>query len=191
MGPNRKSRLSRFVDDLRSISAEATDPRAVIGRVRPLAQQLALGKTWLEKRHYDCDAEQGFGVHLLHEEPDHALAVFAVAWLPGRGALPHDHGTWAVVAGVDGPEKNTFWKRLDDGSRPGYAKLAKEFDRVFGPGEVVLLLPGEIHSVLNETDAVTVSLHVYGRHLNYVTRSEFDPDTNSARPLLSRRIMAT
>jgi predicted metal-dependent enzyme (double-stranded beta helix superfamily) len=35
---------------------------------------------------------------------------------------PHNHGTWAVVAGVYGPERNAFWKRLDDGSRPGCAK---------------------------------------------------------------------
>ena len=47
-------------------------------------------------------------VHVLHEESDHRLAVFAVSWLPGRGVPPHDHGTWAIVVGVDGPEKNLF-----------------------------------------------------------------------------------
>ena len=183
--------LAEFVNDLRTIVAETKDDRTIIARVQPLAQRLARSKTWLEKRHYECDSEQGFGVHLLHEEPDHSLAVFAVAWLPGRGARPHDHGTWAVVAGVDGPEKNVFWKRGDDGSRPGYAELRKQAEKVFGPGDVVAMLSHSIHSVVNETGAVTVSVHIYGRHLNYVPRSEFDPDTNTQRPLLSRRIMAT
>ena len=66
--------------------------------------------------------EQGFSLFPLSEEPDHSLAVFAFSWLPNRGTPPHDHGTWAVVAGVLGPEWNTFWRRLDDGTRPGYAK---------------------------------------------------------------------
>lgn len=173
--------LKQFVDDLRAIEAERTDPSDVIARVRPLVRELALSRTWLEPRHYRCDEAQGFGVHLLHEERDHTLAVFAASWLPGRGAPPHNHGTWAVVAGVDGPEKNIFWKRVDDGSRPGYAELIKQGEKVFGAGEVVSFLPDSIHSVVNETDAVTVSLHVYGKHVNYTTRSQFDPAARTER----------
>jgi predicted metal-dependent enzyme (double-stranded beta helix superfamily) len=174
--------LARFVGDLRTITAETSDPREIIGRVRGLARDLALAKTWLRPEHYRCDAEQGFGVHLLHEEPDHRLAVFAAAWLPGRGAPPHNHGTWAVVAGVDGPETNVFWKRVDDGARPGYAEIVKQGEKVFDAGEVVSFLPDSIHSVVNETGAVTVSLHVYGMHINHTTRSQFDPDTRIERP---------
>lgn len=74
-------RLTEFVDDLRAITAETLDPRAIVVRVGPLARDLALTRTWLVPRHYECDAEQGFGAHLLHEEPDHRLAVFAGAWL--------------------------------------------------------------------------------------------------------------
>lgn len=176
--------LTRFVDDLRRVADATSDPAAVVQRVRPLARELGLAKTWLRPEHYRCDAAQGFGVHLLHEEPDHALAVFAVAWLPGRGAPPHNHGTWAVVAGVHGPETNVFWKRLDDGSRPGYAELARNGQKVFGPGEVVSLLPAQIHSVVNETREVTVSLHVYGKHLNYTGRSQFDPEARTELPFV-------
>lgn len=176
--------LAQFVNDLGQITAEMQSHGAIIERVRPLVQRLALSKAWLRPQHYECDEEQGFGVHLLHEEPDHTLAVFAVAWLPGRGAPPHNHGTWAVVAGVDGPEKNVYWKRLDDGSRPGYAELKKVGEETLGPGEVVALLPNAIHSVANETDRVTLSLHVYGKHLNYTGRSQFDPETKTETPFI-------
>ena len=37
---------------------------------------------------------------------------------------------------------------------------------------------GGIHSVRNETDAVTLSLHTYGMHVNHTTRSQFDLATN-------------
>jgi predicted metal-dependent enzyme (double-stranded beta helix superfamily) len=173
--------LKRFVDDLRGITAQETDPRRIIERVRPLARDLALARTWLEPRHYQCDEGQGFGVHLLHEEADHSLAVFAGAWMPGRGAPPHNHGTWAVVAGVDGAETNVFWKRVDDGARPGYAEIVRQGAKVFADGDVVSFQPDAIHSVVNETSAVTVSLHVYGMHVNYTTRSQFDPEARVER----------
>lgn len=175
--------LDQYVEDLRRITAETQDDRVIMDGVRPLSQRLALDRSWLDPRFYEGDPEQGFGVYLLHEEPNHRLAVFAVTWLPGAGAAPHNHLTWSVVAGVDGVERNTFWKRLDDGSRSGYAEIRRQGDKLFGPGEVVTLMPDAIHSVVNETGAVTVSLHTYGMHLNYTGRLEFDPDRNTAGPV--------
>lgn len=174
--------LAQCVDDLRAITARTKNHGAIIDQVRPLAQRLALSKEWVKPGYYRCDPEQGFGVHLLHEEPDYTLAVFAVAWLPGRGAPPHNHGTWAVVSGVDGPEKNVYWKRVDDRSRPGYAEVEPVGEEVVGPGEVVSFLPDGIHSVVNETDRVTLSLHVYGKHVNYTERSQFDPAKKTETP---------
>jgi len=170
--------------DLRALAARTDDPARMIEAVRPLALRLAADKRWVRPEHYTCDEAQGFGVHLLHEEPDHTLAIFAISWLPGRGAPPHNHATWAVVAGVDGPERNTFWKRVDDGSRPGHAEIVQSASKTFGEGEVVSLLPDGIHSVVNETDRVTMSLHLYGKHLNYTGRSTYDPDTQTEQPFI-------
>lgn len=179
--------LAHFVNDLRAQTTARQDPREIVGHVRPLVRELALAKSWLEPRHYVCDPVQGFGVHLLHEESDHSLAVLVGAWLPGRGAPPHDHGSWAVVAGVDGVEKNIFWKRVDDGSRPGYAEIRVQGEKVFGPGDVLVMPPGFIHSVINETDRVTVSLHVYGKHPNYTGRSQFDSERNLELPFVFKQ----
>jgi hypothetical protein len=48
------------------------------------------------------------------------------------------------------------------------------------------MLPDAIHSVVNPTSAVTVSLHTYGMHLNYTGRSEFDPEKNTVGPIQRR-----
>lgn len=176
--------LSDFVEDLRTITTEVNDPQTIIERVNPLAQRLALAREWVEPQHYSCDPEQGFGVHLLHQEPDHTLAVFAIAWLPGRGAPPHNHGTWAVVSGVDGVETNVFWKRHDNGSRPGYARVTWNGEKNFSAGDVVAFLPHEIHSVVNNNDHTTLSLHVYGMHLNNTGRSQFDVDNDREMPFI-------
>ena len=173
-----------FVADMRTITTECATDEEIIVRLRPYAERLGLDTNWLKPEHYTCDEEQGFGVHLLHQDPDHTLAVFAIAWLPGRGAPPHNHGTWAVVSGVDGLETNIFWKRLDDGNREGYAEVVKNGEKAFGPGEVVCFLPHEIHSVQNDTDEVTVSLHIYGKHLNFTGRSQFDVENDIEAPFI-------
>ena len=168
--------LDRFVEDLRAAAGAGQTDRDIIRAVTPLARQMAENSaSWLREEHYACYEGQGFGAHLLHEEPDHSLAVFAFSWLPGRGAPPHDHATWAVVAGVDGPERNVNWTRLDDGSEPGKARIEPRNEIVVKAAEVVSFLPDDIHSVHNDTDQVTVSFHVYGRHVNHTGRLVFDP----------------
>jgi predicted metal-dependent enzyme (double-stranded beta helix superfamily) len=87
-----------------------------------------------------------------------------------------------VVAGVEGPERNTFFERVDDRSRQGYAELRKTGEKVLGIGEVLAMPTGTIHSVRNDTDAVTLSLHIYGRDLNTTGRSQFDLDKRTEAP---------
>ena len=169
--------IDDLVSDMRRITAESSDHKDIIRQVSPLAKRLAADTGgWLSTDYYQAGEEQGFGVHLLHEEPNHDLAVFAVAWLPDRGTPPHDHGTWAVVVGIDGDETNINWRRLDDGSRPGHAKIEEYHRVVAGHGDVMTFLPRDIHAVWNETDGVTLSLHIYGHHVNHTERSQFDPD---------------
>lgn len=167
--------IAQLVADLEQICGRCDNDHDIIAAVRPLAHRVALARdSWFREHMYQTDAAQGYGVHLLHEKPDHTLAVFAVSWLPGRGAPPHDHGSWAVVAGVEGDERNTFYERTDDRSRPGHAELRKIGEKVFGIGDVVGLPAGAIHSVWNDTATVSVSLHIYGMHFNHTERSQFD-----------------
>ena len=178
--------LEQYVNDLKAIVAETSDEGEIIRRVGPLAQRVVADKSWLQSKHYETDEEQGFGVHLLHEEADHSLAVILVNWLPGRGTPPHDHGTWAVVAGIEGTERNVRYKRLDDRSNPDYAELVVKEDFAANEGELVCIKTGGIHKVTNETERMTLSLHTYGRHINHTNRSQFDLDTNARTEFIVR-----
>ena len=140
--------LENYVQDLRRIGGYTDDEDGIIRHVGPLAKQMALEKSWLRRHHYDCDTAQGFTAHLLYEEPDHTLAVFVVSWLPGHGAPPHDHGTWVVVAGVEGNENNIRYRGVEDRTRSGYAVL-------------------ELKHALDD-----------GKHINFSERSQFDLETN-------------
>ena len=77
-----------LVQDLRKIVAKTADNREIIKQVMPLARRVTADEGLRRKEFYDCDADQGFGINILHEEPDHSLLVEAIAWLPGRGVKP-------------------------------------------------------------------------------------------------------
>jgi quercetin dioxygenase-like cupin family protein len=57
-------------------------------------------------------------------------------------------------------------------------------EKVCGEGDVLAMPRGVIHSVWNETDAVTLSLHIYGKHVNFTGRSQFDPAKRTETPFI-------
>ena len=171
--------LEAFVTDLGSVLSTATTEPEILSRVAPLAKRVALEKTWLTPRLYEADGEQGFGSHPLVHGPDFTPFITVLSWLPGRGAPPHNHGTWAVVVGIDGEECNTFFERLDDCSKPGYAELRKKGERVCQPGDVLAMPSGTIHEVRNKSDRTSLSFHVYGRPLNSTGRVQFNAEDHT------------
>lgn len=178
--------IADLIKGLRRISATAVDERELLAEVVPLAKRAVQDVSWLLDSMLHPDEEQGFSLFPLHEEPDHTLAVFVLSWLPQRGTPPHDHNTWAVVAGMKGLETNTFWKRLDDGTRPGHAELERMSQKVFGPGHVMAMPRGTVHSVVNESAEVSVSLHIYGKHINHTGRHQFDPERKTATQYINK-----
>jgi len=161
-----------FARDLRAAVAQAGAEADVLERVQPLLARFAQSRSWLKPEHSACDPDQGFGVHVLHEEPDHGLWVVAVSWLPRRGPPPHDHGTWAVIAGIEGKEENVIWRRAA-------GRLVPTDTRIVGPGQLIAFPQGAIHSVVNRGERTSLSLHVYGRNQNHAQRSRFDAETGA------------
>ena len=180
--------LSDYVSDVRQLmdveSNKQSNTHSITQAIKPLAKRLAASSEFNKDKYKVCDEEQGFGVHLLHEDENHELAMFLVSWLPGRGTKPHNHNTWAVVAIVEGEEYETHWTRKDDGTKQGYALIEQTGEVTLKAGDVVALLSDNIHCVTNLGKTVSMSLHTYGKHINYTGRSEFDPETNSENPML-------
>ncbi|MBF9032427.1 hypothetical protein HKCCE3408_18670 [Rhodobacterales bacterium HKCCE3408] len=176
--------VTDYVRDIREIFYRETEIGRIVERIKPLALRLAQDPNWFHERYRRTDPDQGVGLHLLHEEDNHDLAVFAIAWAPGLGVPPHNHKTWAVVAGIEGQEHETTYRRLDDGSAPGFAELEATHAETLYPGTAVCCMPDDIHSVFNNGDRVAVSLHTYGRHLNHTGRSTFDVEAKTETPLI-------
>ena len=176
--------VAQYVDDIRAIVAEEASDTAITDRIKPLAERLTADTGWFKDEYRAVNEQQGFGLHLLFEEDNHDLAVFVIAWAPGRGLAAHNHKTWAVVAGIEGQEHETNYRRLDDGRRSGYADLEVTAEATLYPGSAVCCMPEDIHSVWNNGEQTAVSLHTYGRHLNHTGRSVFDIEAKTETPCI-------
>jgi predicted metal-dependent enzyme (double-stranded beta helix superfamily) len=174
--------LDQFVADLQTAAANINDTKALLKHLKPKVEALAQSPDLLARVDKTIDAAQGFSFNLLHEEPDHSLAVSLFSWSPRFATPVHDHRTWGIVVGVIGDEVNVFYRRNDDGQTDGHAELSQLSEISLKPGEALLLMPDIIHAVRNDSDEVSVSLHVYGKHINHTGRSRYDADKQTIAP---------
>lgn len=175
--------IKQLVDDLRDLTREGRDDAAMARAVPDLAKRLVLMKhNWL--RPYMCvaGAANAAGIYALHEEPDHCLAIFVVTWMPGDETPPHDHDTWAVIAGLDGHETNHWWKRVDDGKTPGLADVRRAGSERIDASAIIAMAGDAIHSLHNDSGAVSTTLHLYGRNVDYTDRHKYDPARHTIAP---------
>jgi predicted metal-dependent enzyme (double-stranded beta helix superfamily) len=85
---------------------------------------------------------------------------------------------------MEGQEQEVNYDRLDDGSKRGYADLKRSGEQVMTAGDVACCYPEQIHSVWNVGKDISMSLHTYGRHINYTGRSEFDLEHKREKPYI-------
>jgi predicted metal-dependent enzyme (double-stranded beta helix superfamily) len=178
--------MSEFIANVCAVKAEDLPPGPTLDKIAPLARRIAGEDDWLEERFRQYDPEQGMGINVLHGDSNGPM-ISTVCWRPGFTVLPHDHQTWACIVGIEGVERNIGWRRLDDGRRAGYAELKNAGEIVLRHGIVCTLLPYDIHSVRNEGETPSLSLHIYGHNLGRVERNEFVPEENIVRPCPQRK----
>lgn len=173
--------IDHFVSDLEFVLTAAGSEDDVLQAVAPLAQKFAAEMTRPAAADFAWHEKYGMGDLELYQAPDDGILITLGAWQPGHGVPPHDHGTWAVVVGIEGNEHNLLWRRLDDGSRPGYAEIDKLETKLVSPGEVLTMTAEDIHSVDNSGEDVSYTLHVYGQSLETSGRRQYDPEARSVQ----------
>jgi len=114
--------------------------------------------------HFPC--LEGVGsIFRLSEDPDRRFALYASAGMPGKGAPPHNHTTWAVISGVYGDEHNVFYERIDNRATAGEGQLRKTGELTVKRGNAVAFLPDDFHTIQVTSDSQTLHLHMYGMSL--------------------------
>jgi predicted metal-dependent enzyme (double-stranded beta helix superfamily) len=135
---------------------------------------------WLQLNFLPPDPETGWSVQMLYDEPDFPITIQTVVWSPGTASPVHNHGTWGIVALLDGQEKNTFWQRSPTPEFPDLIKATA--DRILTPGDILCLMPDAIHQIEAIGNEPTISFNLYGAtdfvgvaSLAENRRFEFDP----------------
>jgi predicted metal-dependent enzyme (double-stranded beta helix superfamily) len=170
----RERAVAACIGDVKAIIGTQGVTRDALERVKGRLLQLAQRRDL-----FSFDAlpllHESSTMHLLSEDEDHGFALYAVAAQSESRTPPHDHTTWAVVVGVEGAEVNRHWRRVDDGTVDGEAKLEAAGATVVEPGSGVALMPEDIHSIERTSAAPMLHFHLYGRSIEHLPeRKQFD-----------------
>ncbi len=161
--------LEQFIADLRATLGERSRKalKDVVARAvsDPSAVVRALGEP------------DKAGVSVLHRSPE--LTVLTLAWSPLQVTLPHNHRMSAVIGMYGGREDNTFWRKARDGSK---FQIEPAGGEALGTGDVALLGPDIVHSVVNPLGKISAAIHVYDGPFLTVARSMWDAETLAEEP---------
>jgi predicted metal-dependent enzyme (double-stranded beta helix superfamily) len=113
------------------------------------------------------------GETTLFSSPE--LTVARLVWGPRMVMYPHDHRMWAVIGVYRGAERNILHRR--SGNALATAGIVE-----IGAGEVAVLDPDVIHSVVNPFEDLSAAIHVFGGDFVHQPRSEWDWKTLTERP---------
>ncbi|MBO0889110.1 cysteine dioxygenase family protein [Candidatus Bathyarchaeota archaeon] len=126
-----------------------------------------------------------FSSNLLYRPVDRIFSVMGGNWLPGQTTPIHDHLTWAVVGVCEGEERESIYRRIDDGSNPDKAKLEMVSERINKKGHVTTLGKAGIHRIDNVSLAPSLSIHMYGLDIGTAERHSYDPVTGEVSKFVS------
>ncbi len=181
----RAAAVAATMDRVKGIEREQGVTRAALDAIKAEMLTLAEHEALFPAAEFPPPAsgEKGSKRYLLQEEPDGRFAIYMLALNPGNSTKPHDHTTWAVVVSVEGQELNRVYRRVDDGSETGRAKLELVREVMVEPGTGIALMPEDIHSIHTSGSAPTRHLHVYGLALERLDhRQGFDMEAGTVQP---------
>ena len=125
-------------------------------QIRRRVRQLVLNSYWLRTQRPDPDSKTGTALLTLYDEIGYPLTVQTVTACAGVITPIHNHGTWGVVALLEGQERHTLWRRMTHPDR-----LEKTGQQTLQAGEIISFQPEAIHQVetLGPTPSFTFQLY--------------------------------
>ena len=164
--------LDRFIADLRATLPERSRQplKEVVARAISDPAALIQGIGEPDKA----------GVQVLYKSPE--LTVLNLLWAPRQITLPHNHRMSAVIGMYEGREDNMFWRRVPGAGR-GKFQIEAAGGEALGKGDVALLGPDIVHSVVNPLPRISAAIHVYDGNFMEIERSMWNAETLVEEPL--------
>ncbi len=99
----------------------------------------------------------------LYRDPHDEFSVRLFLWQAGVMSEIHDHGSWGLVGCALNQLKILHYRRLDDGSKPGFAELEPSKQVFLEPGQCEKVFPFNhgIHQVGADVIKPAISISLY------------------------------
>ncbi|MFY1856952.1 YeeE/YedE thiosulfate transporter family protein [Achromobacter xylosoxidans] len=156
-------------DFIAQVKALVPDPaRATPEQLAPVARLLeALGRRaeLFPAEAFAVVPGRPTSIYRLAEDADGGYALYLSLGEPGKAQPPHDHTTWAIIAGVSGNERNEVYAR-SAGNEPGRDVLTHVRRVDVAAGNSIVLGPADVHTIELVGDAPGAHLHFYGLALD-------------------------
>ena len=162
----RTAAVAAFIQTARRLLPEPQ--RATREQLKVVADalvQLGLQKELFPTEHFPVSAERPAGVYRLAEDLNGEYALYVSAGLPGKAQPPHNHTTWAIIAGISGNERNDVYTRHStaDAARDDL-KLSHTVD--VAAGNAITLSAEDVHTIELIDGQAGLHLHFYGLGLD-------------------------
>jgi predicted metal-dependent enzyme (double-stranded beta helix superfamily) len=173
--------FEKFIQGLRAAWAKLPDTEARMQKGAALLEALVNDET-MRQAAKNWPSTEGRKNLLFYEDADYGFAINGVVRAAGRKGSIHDHAhAWTAYGVLDGTESLERFRRLDDKSIDGYAKLELESVTEGKPGTVDLVPPFDAHAEQGgPTRSVAIILRserVAGR----VLQGSYDKERNTVR----------
>jgi predicted metal-dependent enzyme (double-stranded beta helix superfamily) len=162
------------------------DTATIIAEVKHAIERFLATPDAIPKAYLDAANPNRPSQFIIYRSDDDRLFATLVIWLTGQIAPIHDHQTWAIIGQYSGSTRERRFRRIDDGSRPGFARLQQCALFETAPGDITVLNPpdNDIHCPENPWPEPSITIHVYGRYLGGYERNTFNLADQSVTPFL-------
>ena len=176
MTQQNKAQLSQFIYDIEAIIRKYAMESDILQRAKPLLEELLRSPASMSQESFKPRKDR-FANNLIYMPDDKIFSVIGGVFLPGQATPIHDHFTWALIGIYEGEERESYYRRIDDGSNPKVAVIKKTGERINKKGHVTVLGKAGIHRIENVSDIPSLSVHVYGLDIGNTQRNTYNPVT--------------
>ena len=170
LNQERKEAICSTIDNIRMIESEYGVTKPGLAEILKQLQGLATRVEWFSEDEFpapDLDAAESSHVYRISEDPnDHRFALYVQSARAPTSTPPHNHDTWAVIAGINGNELNRFYRATEEG-------VEVVGSHVVQAGTGVTLLPDDLHSIHITDEGCVINFHMYGLGLEYLTKRQY------------------
>ena len=171
--------LHQFLSDVLHILAQpspAGDPCSYLSSLRRQVRQLILNSYWLRTQRPDPHPHTGTAIRTLYDEIGYPLTVQIVTTYAGVVTPIHNHGTWGVVALLEGQDRHTLWRKAAHPDR-----LEPAGQHTLQADDIITFTPEAIHQVEALGPAPSVTFQLYG-DTSPQSRFQFERDPFTVKP---------